>query len=131
MLHLGDVYRTTSFPIIDVYNGGTLRGTIAAIDLAIDIAGPETKVIPGHGLGVVGRDELVEFRDMVLDIESQVLSMILEGKKLDEVMAAGPTAAYDARWTHIPGWGRPGWGAEDFVPIVYYQLGGSGRLADR
>ena len=131
VLHLGDVYRTTSFPIIDVYNGGTLRGTIAAIDLAIDIAGPETKVIPGHGLGVVGRDELVEFRDMVLDIESQVLSMILEGKKLDEVIAAGPTAAYDARWTHIPGGGRPGWGAEDFVPIVYYQLGGSGRLADR
>ena len=80
---------------------------------------------------MVGRDELVEFRDMVLDIQSQVLSMILEGKKLDEVMAAGPTAAYDARWTHIPGGGRPGWGAEDFVPIVYYQLGGSGRLADR
>ena len=53
VLHLGDVYRTTSFPIIDVYNGGTLRGTIAAIDLAIDIAGPEAKVIPGHGLGMV------------------------------------------------------------------------------
>jgi len=41
-------------------------------------------------------------------------------------MAARPTAAYDAEWTD-----DPGWGAEDFVPIVYYQLGGSGRLADR
>ena len=61
VLHLGDVYRTTSYPIIDVYNGGTLRGTIAAIDKAIDLAGPDTKVIPGHGLEVVGRDELVEF----------------------------------------------------------------------
>ena len=29
VLHLGDVYRTTSYPIIDMYNGGTLRGTIA------------------------------------------------------------------------------------------------------
>ena len=126
VLHLGDVYRTTSYPIIDIYNGGTLRGTIAAIDQAIALAGPDTKVIPGHGLDVVGRDELVEFRDMILDIQGQVLSMIREGKKLDEVMAAQPTAAYDAEWTD-----DPGWGPMDFVPVVYYELGGSGRLADR
>ena len=126
VLHLGDVYRTTSYPIIDIYNGGTLRGTIAAIDRAIDLSGPNTKVIPGHGLEVVGRDELVEFRDMILDIQGQVLSMIRQGKKLDAVMAAQPTAAYDAQWTD-----DPGWGPVDFVPIVYYELGGSGRLADR
>jgi len=126
VLHLGDVYRTTSYPIIDVYNGGSLRGTIAAMDKAIDLAGPNTKVIPGHGLEVVGRDEMIEFRDMILDIQGQVLTMIREGKKLDEVMAAQPTAAYDAKWTD-----DPGWGPQDFVPVVYYELGGSGRLADR
>lgn len=126
VLHLGDVYRTTSYPIIDIYNGGTLRGTIAAMDRAINIAGPQTKVIPGHGLEIVDRDDLVEFRDMILDIQGQVLSMIRDGKKLDEVIAAQPTAAYDAQWTD-----DPGWGPEDFVPIVYYELGGSGRLADR
>lgn len=126
VLHLGDVYRTTSYPIIDIYNGGSLRGTIAAMDKAIDLAGPETKIIPGHGLEVVGRDELVEFRDMILDVQERVLSMILEGKKLDEVMAAQPTADYDAQWTD-----DPGWGPQDFVPVVYYELGGSGRLADR
>jgi len=126
VLHLGDVYRTTSYPIIDVYNGGTLRGTIAAMDMAIDIAGPETKIIPGHGLKVVGRKELIEFRDMILDIQDQVLSMIREGKKLHEVMAAQPSAAYDAEWTD-----DPGWGPQDFIPVVYYQLGGGGRLVDR
>ena len=126
VLHLGDVYRTTSYPIIDIYNGGSLRGTIAAMDTAIDLAGPDTKVIPGHGLEVVGRDEMIEFRDMILDIQDRVLSMILEGKKLDEVMAAQPTADYDAKWTD-----DPGWGPADFVPVVYYELGGSGRLADR
>ncbi|MGI9264271.1 MAG: MBL fold metallo-hydrolase, partial [Gammaproteobacteria bacterium] len=47
VLHLGDVFRTTSYPIIDVYNGGTLSGTIEALDLAINLAGPNTKVIPG------------------------------------------------------------------------------------
>ena len=126
VLHLGDVYRTTSYPIIDVYNGGTLRGTIAAMDMAIDIAGPDTKIIPGHGLEVVGREELIEFRNMILDIQDRVLGMIREGKKLHEVMAAQPTAAYDAKWTD-----DPGWGPEDFIPVVYYQLGGGGRLADR
>ena len=124
MIHLGDVYRTTSYPIIDVYNGGTLRGTIAA--MAIDIAGPDTKIIPGHGLEVVSREELIEFRDMILDIQGQVLGMIREGKKLHEVMAAQPTAAYDAEWTD-----DSGWGSEDFIPVVYYQLGGGGRFADR
>lgn len=126
VLHLGDVYRTTSYPIIDVYNGGTLKGTIAALDKAIELAGPNTKIIPGHGLEIVGRAELIVFRDMILDIQTQVLSMIREGKKLDEVMAARPTAAYDAQWTD-----DPGWGPEDFIPVVYYQLGGAGRLADR
>ena len=126
VLHLGDVYRTTSYPIIDLYNGGTLRGTIAAMDQAIELAGPDTKIIPGHGLEVVGLDELVEFRDMILDIQGQVLTMIREGKNLGEVMEAQPTAAYDAQWSD-----DPGWGPEDFVPIVYYQLGGTGRLADR
>lgn len=126
VLHLGDVYRTTSYPIIDIYNGGSLRGTIAAMDQAIDLAGPDTKVIPGHGLEVVGRDEMIEFRDMILDVQGQVLGMILDGKNLDEVMAAQPTADYDAKWTD-----DPGWGPQDFIPIVYYELGGSGRLADR
>lgn len=126
VLHLGDVYRTTSYPIIDVYNGGTLRGTIAAMDQAIDIAGPDTKVIPGHGLEIVGREELIEFRDMILDIQNNILQLIREGKKLDEVMAANPTADYDDEWTN-----DPGWGPNDFVPVMYYELGGAGRLVDR
>ena len=119
VLHLGDVFRTTSYPIIDVYNGGTLNGTIDALEMAIDMAGPETKVIPGHGLGIVGRDAMVEFLDMTIDVRDQVLTMISEGKQLDEVMAARPTAAYDAKWGQ-----EASWTANDFVPIVFYELGG-------
>lgn len=50
VLHLGDVFHTTSYPLIDVYNGGTLAGTIEALEVAIEMAGPNTQVIPGHGL---------------------------------------------------------------------------------
>ncbi len=126
VLHLGDVFRTTSYPIVDKFNGGTLRGTIAALDLAIDMAGPDTRVIPGHGLEVVGRAEMVEFRDMILDIRDRVYAMIRQGMHLDEIMAARPTAAYDAQWGQ-----EATWTAIDFVPLVYYELGGAGRLEDR
>ena len=126
VLHLGDVFRTTSYPVIDKFNGGTLRGTIAALDLAIDMAGPDTRVIPGHGLEVVGRAEMVEFRDMILDIRDQVYAMIRQGKHLDEIMAAQPAAAHDAKWGQ-----EASWTAVDFVPLVYYELGGAGRLEDR
>jgi len=115
VLHLGDVFRTTSYPIIDVYNGGTLPGTIEALDLAISLTGPKTKVIPGHG----------QFRDMTVDISRRVRDLIAEGKTLDEVMKARPTAAYDEQWGK-----EASWTANDFVPVVYHQLGG-GSLYER
>ena len=94
--------------------------------MAIAMAGPATKVIPGHGLSVVGREDMQEFLDMILDVRARVLTSIEEGMTLDGVMAARPTAMYDATWGQ-----EAGWTAEDFVPIVYYELGGSGRLTDR
>lgn len=119
VLHLGDVFRTTSYPIVDVYNGGTVTGTLEALRIALDLAGPDTRIIPGHGLHVVGRDALVEFTDMIVDIRDRVRDLIAEGRSLDEVMAANPTAAYDARWGQ-----EASWTADDFVPIVYHELGG-------
>jgi cyclase len=125
VLHLGDVFRTSSYPIIDVYNGGSLAGTIEALDLAISLAGANTKVIPGHGIDVVGRRELVQFRDMIVDVSERVRELIAQGNTLDEVMTARPTAAYDTQWGNVPSWS-----ANDFVPIVYHQLGG-GSLYER
>ena len=119
VLHLGDVFRTTSYPIIDVYNGGTVAGTIKALDMAIAMAGPNTKIIPGHGLAVVDRRAVVEFRDMRVDIRDRVRALIASGKTLDDVTAARLTANYDARWGQ-----EAGWTAGDFIPILYSELGG-------
>ena len=125
VLHLGDVFRTTSYPIIDVYNGGTLAGTVDALSMALEMAGPHTKVIPGHGLWVVGPREVREFLEMILDVRQRVLTMIEEGMHLDEIVAARPTASYDAQWGQ-----EATWTTDDFVPIVYHELGGpSGPIA--
>lgn len=86
------------------YHSCGSQGTIKALEIAIALAGPDTKVIPGHGLTIVGRRALVEFRDMVVDIRDRVRAMISNGRTLDEVIAARPTAAYDAQWGQEASW---------------------------
>src|SRR5262249_25312706 len=44
----GDFYRSVGYPNIDRNNGGSLKGLIEGIDLVIKMAGPNTKIIPGH-----------------------------------------------------------------------------------
>ena len=114
VLHLGDVFRTTGFPYIDLANGGTLDGTIAALGVAIGMAGPNTKIIPGHG-AVSTRDDVIEFRDMILDVKGRVAELVDEGMSFDEVAAARPTADYEEKW------GDP----ERFLRGVYAGVGGS------
>ena len=77
-------------------------------------------------MDVVGRAEMEEFRAMIVDIRDKVLALIMDGKHLDEVMAANVTEEYDAQWGQ-----EAGWTAIDFVPLVYYELGGAGRIPVR
>ena len=114
VLHLGDVFRTTGFPYIDLANGGTLDGTIAALGVAIGMAGPNTKIIPGHG-AVSTRNDVIEFRDMILDVKGRVAELVDKGMSFDEVAAEQPTADYDEKW------GDP----ERFLRGVYAGVGGS------
>lgn len=117
VLHMGDVFRTNMYPIIDVYNGGTFSGMIEALEIAIGLAGPGTKVIPGHGFGFTDRNGLIEVLVMMLDIRDKVTAMIAQGRTLDEVMAAKITAAYDTQWGQVESWN-----AEDLLPIVYNEF---------
>ena len=111
VLHLGDVFRTVAFPVIDTNNGGTLKGTIAALGMAIGLAGPETKIIPGHG-EVSRREDVMEFRDMILVVADRVKTLVAEGKTYEEIAAANPTAEYNDRW------GDP----TRFLTAVYQEL---------
>ena len=56
-----------------------------------------TIVVPGHG-PVGDRAQLVEFRDMLVAVRANVSRLKQQGKSLDEVLAAKPTAAFDAKW---------------------------------
>ena len=113
VIHAGDVFRTTAFPVIDTNNGGTLDGTLEALGTLVGKSGPDTKIVPGHG-EVSSRTEVMGFRDMILDVKSKVAPMVERGLNYEEVAAANPTSAYNARY------GDP----ERFLRAVYSELGG-------
>jgi glyoxylase-like metal-dependent hydrolase (beta-lactamase superfamily II) len=93
VLHLGDVFRTGAFPVIDTQNGGTARGTIEALEMAIAMAEADTIVLPGHGTPSK-RADVQKFLDMLLDVERRVEALIDQGMTLEQVIAAAPAAAY-------------------------------------
>ena len=113
VVHTGDVFRTTAFPVIDTNNGGTLKGTLEALGRLIGVAGPNTKILPGHGV-VSNREDVTGFRDMVLDVSGQVEELLARNMSYEQVAAADPTAAYNAQY------GDP----DRFLRALYTQLGG-------
>ena len=117
VLHLGDVFRTNMYPIIDRFNGGSFLGMVQAMEIAIDLAGPDTRVIPGHGEGVSDREGMVEVLTMLTTIKERVQVLLDQGMTLDEVIAASPLADLDERWG-----GVPSWTAADVLPIAYEEL---------
>jgi cyclase len=113
VVHTGDVFRTTAFPVIDTSTGGTLKGTLEALGRLIGIAGPNTKILPGHGV-VSNREDVIGFRDMVLDVSGQVEELLARNMSYQQVAAADPTAAYNAQY------GDP----DRFLRALYTELGG-------
>lgn len=92
----GDFYRSIQYPNIDRANGGSLNGLLDGLGRLIGLAGPNTKIVPGHG-PIVGRAEVIAHRDMVLAVRDRVSQLVSQGKTQDEVLAAHPTADYDAK----------------------------------
>jgi glyoxylase-like metal-dependent hydrolase (beta-lactamase superfamily II) len=97
VLQTGDTFWNGMFPFIDYAAGGSIDGMIFAANANIELAKDHTIVIPGHG-PVGNRSQLIEFRDMLIAVRAKVLTLKAEGKTLAQVIAAKPTAPYDAKW---------------------------------
>ena len=91
VIHVGDVFRTTGYPTVDGGNGGTVKGTIAALQMILDMAGPNTKIVPGHG-AVVGRDQVASFRAATIEAQKRMTAAIKQGMTVEQVIAANPLA---------------------------------------
>jgi len=97
VLMTGDTWWNGHFPFIDYSTGGSLGGTIRAVEANIAAVAADTIVVPGHG-PVGGRAELVECRDMLTSVRDAVAALKKQGRTLKETVAAKPTARYDAKW---------------------------------
>ena len=115
VLMAGDFFRSIQFPNIDRANGGSLNGMLAGLGELAGAAGPATKIIPGHG-ATVDRSAVVAHRDMMLAIRDRIAPLVAQNKTLAEVVAAKPTADFEAKVQQAA---APG---ERFIGQVYAEL---------
>ncbi len=119
---IGDFYRNYGYPFVDTLHGGSTNGILQAIDLVTSLAGPNTKLVPGHG-GIVTVADLAPYREMVVAVQDTVHQMVDRGMTLQDVLDGKPTASYDAS---VPGGTTPlpgvGSSADRFVSTIYSEL---------
>jgi glyoxylase-like metal-dependent hydrolase (beta-lactamase superfamily II) len=111
----GDFYRSVQYPNIDRVNGGSLNGMINGLGQILARSGPNTKIIPGHG-PTVDRNAVMMHRDMLIAVRDRISKLLDQGKSQDEVLAAKPTADYDAK---VPNAAET---TQRFVTQVYAEL---------
>ena len=114
--HLGDTFFTASYPFFDMDSGGSIDGLVRAVEKVLGVVDEAAVIIPGHG-HMTDKAGLQEYRDMLVTIRDRVAKLIGEGADRDAVMAAKPTADFDARWGQsefMP--------VERWLPLVYKSL---------
>jgi glyoxylase-like metal-dependent hydrolase (beta-lactamase superfamily II) len=120
----GDLFTTTTYPVIDAQKGGSINGIVAALNRIIDLAIPDHKVqeggtmiVPGHGR-LCDEQDVIEYRDMVTIIRDRIQYMIGKGLTLDQIKAAKPTLDFDPRYGATNG----PWTTAMFVEQIYRDL---------
>ncbi len=98
ILHVADTYWNGVYPFIDYSTGGSIDGSIRAAEANLALARETTIVIPGHGFPVSDRAGLQRFRDMLVTVRDKVAALKGQGRSLEEIVAARPTAAFDDVW---------------------------------
>ncbi|HUA19504.1 MAG TPA: MBL fold metallo-hydrolase [Bryobacteraceae bacterium] len=118
----GDIFLTTSYPSIDLANGGSLQGVIDGLNHILDLSVAEfrteggTLVIPGHGR-ICDSADVAYYRDMATIVRDRLLNMIKKHMTLEQVQAAKPTADWDPRYDK-----NPRWTPDMFVEAAYKSL---------
>ena len=119
----GDIFVTTSFPIVDTMRGGNINGIIDALNRLIDITIPKDKqeggtyVVPGHGR-LCDEADVVEYRDMATIVRDRIADLVKKGRTLQQVKDSNPVLDYEGRYGSKTGF----WTTDAFVTAVYNDL---------
>ena len=93
-VHLGDVFNNSGYPFVDVDSGGGIDGMINFCEQTLAAVGPDGIIIPGHG-PVTDTAALSRYVYMLKTVRARISEMIDDGKTLQQVMDAKPTADFD------------------------------------
>jgi cyclase len=119
----GEVFRTTTYPVIDMAKGGTINGIVEGLNHILDMTVPEfrseggTLVIPAYGR-ISDTADVAYYRDMTTVLRDRIQDMVKKGMTLEQVRAAKPTADYDGRYGATSG----PWTTDMFIEAVYRTL---------
>lgn len=97
VIHTGDVMFNSMFPFIDLSNGGSVAGYLAAQKQILALANETTRIIPGHGK-LASKADLQASINMLEDSIALVNAQIRAGKSEDQVVAMNPLARYHDTW---------------------------------
>lgn len=97
VIHAGDLFFNGFYPFIDAYSGGSLAGMIEGVNEILELTNAQTLIIPGHGK-LSNRQELLDYRNMLMVVQVRTLTAIAQGMTLEEFLASDPTAEFDAAW---------------------------------
>jgi glyoxylase-like metal-dependent hydrolase (beta-lactamase superfamily II) len=124
VLAAGDILDMTRYPVIDLTRGGSIDGTIAALNWILDLAVVEhmmeggTLIVPGRGRMTDAAD-VAYYRDMVTIMRDRVREMMSRGWTLERIKAARLTRDYDGRFGK-----SPSWTPDMFVEAIHQSLAG-------
>jgi len=118
VLVAGDVYTTTSLPLVDRAQGGSLKGLVAALNrmlditVADDLAEGGTYVIPGHGR-ISDEADVAEYRDMTHILRDRFEALIAKERlTLAQVKERRPLVGWERRYS------RPEWTTDMFIDAM-------------
>jgi len=114
VIHAGDTFFNGKYPFIDLESGGSVQGSLDALDQILMISDEKTKIIPGHGDIATATD--VKLAKMLITyLQNRIKLLYIDGKTLEEVLAMkNLTEKYDAK-----GYGDGFIDSEKMVRIIF------------
>ena len=97
VMHLGDIYFAGMYPFIDTNSGGSINGTLKALEHALALSDDNTVIIPGHG-PVSNKENLVAYTGMLRTINGRIQKMITGKSTLAQILATEPTKDFDKEY---------------------------------
>jgi cyclase len=94
VVHMGDDFVTYGFPFVDVANGGSVKGMIAAVEKVLNMVPADVKIIPGHG-PLSAPADVRRFVEMLKETRGLVETAVRQGKTPAQMKEARILAKYD------------------------------------